>query len=114
MLGELWLLGNPRYADGTSISKLDSTQTIWQRGPGLGIPADIWQQNRSNQSQIGANEEAADMFPNWAYDVVSPVFQSNVPNNFAGAARRDFMNDRMTKSGGWIDQLVNLPFSNCQ
>ena len=110
-LGELWILGNPRYSSGESISKPDPdpNNDKWLRGPGLGQSELDWQQNDwlVSPPQLGANEEVADMFLSWVYDIIKPVFQGE-----AGAIRREFMNNRMTNI--WISQLASQPFPNCQ
>ncbi len=99
-LGQL-AAGQLKDANGNPISYY--LNDVWVRGLGLNP---LWNQNNTPDP----NEETADMFLNWAYDVVKPVFVSNAENGFAGAARRDFMNNR---KASWINLLVTNPFPFC-
>ncbi len=99
-LGQL-AAGQLKDANGNPISYY--LNDVWVRGPGWGAPEEAWQLNPASDP----NEEIADMFLNWSYDVVRAVFVGD-----AGAARRDFMNSGMIN--GWITQLVTQPFANCQ
>jgi hypothetical protein len=100
-LGQL-AAGQLKDADGSSISYYIGS--VWVRGPGLN-PDEPWNQNML----ANPNEEMADMFLQWVYDAAKTVFQANN----AGQSRRNFMNNQMTKTGGWIESLISNTFPIC-
>jgi hypothetical protein len=124
----------PKNINNVSISKVNGN--VWERGSGLASVNFGWQQNLggappcSLTPSCSANEEFADMFLNWVYDVAgttnnhnAPVFINPENSGLAGTARKNFMNSRMRVERdslgngvlgyGWIDCVVMPSLSFC-
>jgi len=111
--------GQLRDSYGDLISKPSPDNTKWIRGGGL--RGDPFTQNSGigcPDSSCGANEEIADMFLHWVYDVImEDVFVDD-----AGKARRKFINSRMFEDTeatprpgyGWICKLSNNDIQLCR
>jgi hypothetical protein len=108
----LWSISLVAYA----VLSSHISGTDWVRGGGLGSSG-VWTQNDGSGCEdfnCKANEEFADMFLNWAYDVPN----NNVFTGNDGQGRRNFMNTRMKNyynltGYGWIDCLFDLTLGFC-